>query len=792
MLKRLPLVCLLLLMLGAPASAQETEAPAAPAPEPEAPQEDLTTRTRTSLEALDQIQTELEPLGRVDNQREATGVLEEEVAQIIPEGFDPSDESVDYVTLDQIVSQTRGVVQRLDRITGALSDQSAGLEALVVRLDEVSAGWTAEALPEDIPPALTERIDGIVTLTDELRVAANDKLNDVVDLQNRVLELTDRIGAIERQVRTADADLQRRIFVANAPPLWALSVQSVSASSTSSPGALLIKTQQDFERLLTQHPAAFGFHMLSLPLLLLGMLRLKRSAPDDSSALNRPLAMGLLIWLLLGLLLYMDAPLMVRIFLNIAIALTAVTVLLAFLAEHLHRGVIVLAGLYLLERLVFPMATAEPAPRLAYLVVAFGMFTHAFLATRRVTLNALVELGLARGVILAGAIAALTLSAFGAVLNVLGYAQFGKLFVGGVVRSTTLFLILFASIRVIRDVISIALELPSLSRVRSVVRNRRRLEAWFQKPLVLLALVLWAWGTLIMFSISDEVLGVLGAMLGAELSVGQITLSLSGVLSFALAVWLAVVTSRIVRSILDDDVLPRMRLPRGVPHTISTTANYTIVIIGVLLGVAFLGIDLSSLAFIVGALGVGIGFGLQNLVNNFVSGLILIFERPIQVGDTVEVGNLLGRVTHIGIRTSRVRTYSGSEVIVPNGDLASNQVINWTLSDRRRRLEFEVGVAYGTDPDVVTALLHKVAEEDEGLLADPAPIVVFEAFGDSSLNFRLYAWISDYDVGFSSRHRVTTAINTALAQAGVEIPFPQRDLHVKTLPEGAQALGSGA
>jgi small-conductance mechanosensitive channel len=230
-----------------------------------------------------------------------------------------------------------------------------------------------------------------------------------------------------------------------------------------------------------------------------------------------------------------------------------------------------------------------------------------------------------------------------------------------------------------------------------------------------------------------------------------------------------------------------MSLPRGIPNTISTTVHYSIVILGLLVGVGFLGIDLSSLAFIIGALGVGIGFGLQNVVNDFVSGLILIFERPVQVGDTVEVGALTGRITTIGMRTSRIRTYGGSEVIVPNGELVSNQVINWTLSDKERRLEIVVGVAYASDPDQVSAILYEVAKAEEEVMNEPEPIVVFEAFGDSALQFRLYAWIRDFDQGLTVRSKLTTAINNALLQAGIEIPFPQRDLHVRSIAPGIVA-----
>jgi small-conductance mechanosensitive channel len=141
------------------------------------------------------------------------------------------------------------------------------------------------------------------------------------------------------------------------------------------------------------------------------------------------------------------------------------------------------------------------------------------------------------------------------------------------------------------------------------------------------------------------------------------------------------------------------------------------------------------------------------------------------------------------MRTSRIRTYGGSEVIVPNGDLVSNQVINWTLSDKERRLEIVVGVAYASDPDQVLSILYDVATAEEGVMDEPEPIVVFEAFGDSALQFRVYAWIPDFDQGLSVRTKLTTAINNALLQAGIEIPFPQRDLHVRSVtPEATASL----
>jgi len=188
-----------------------------------------------------------------------------------------------------------------------------------------------------------------------------------------------------------------------------------------------------------------------------------------------------------------------------------------------------------------------------------------------------------------------------------------------------------------------------------------------------------------------------------------------------------------------------------------------------------------------GALGVGIGFGLQNVVGNFVAGLILAFERPIREGDLIQLDTLTGEVRRIGFRASVIRTYEGAEVIVPNASLISENVVNWTLSDQQRRLTMQVGVAYGTDPATVTSLLLSVPPLFQNVLRAPAPIALFTGFGDSALNFELRYWTTDVGNILQLRSDVTTAVNNALAAAGIEVPFPQRDLHLRSVDGPAAA-----
>jgi small-conductance mechanosensitive channel len=285
-------------------------------------------------------------------------------------------------------------------------------------------------------------------------------------------------------------------------------------------------------------------------------------------------------------------------------------------------------------------------------------------------------------------------------------------------------------------------------------------------------------------------LDFISTVLSEHLTVGSWTISLSDILVFVLAVWLTLTVAQTVRALLRDDVLARVTLPRGVGDAVSSMAYYVLLALGFLFAIGAAGLDLSQLALVLGALSVGIGFGLQNVVNNFISGLILLFERPIQIGDTIEIEGLIGKVQSIGIRSSTVRTFSGSEVIVPNADLISGRVVNWTLSDRRRRVEVPVGVAYGSDPRQVVELLTRVAAQHPDALQDPPVATHFVGFGDSSLDFKVWVWTTNFDGWWQLRTDVFTAAYEALAEAGIAIPFPQRDLHLRSVDANVgSALG---
>ena len=285
--------------------------------------------------------------------------------------------------------------------------------------------------------------------------------------------------------------------------------------------------------------------------------------------------------------------------------------------------------------------------------------------------------------------------------------------------------------------------------------------------------------TLLSIGVMDDAAERTARILKSEVSIGDFSLVPGDIVIFFVLVWLTFKLSQLLRFVLETDVMPNMDLPRGVPGAVSRLSHYAIMVIGVVIAATAAGLDFSRINLIIGALGVGIGFGLQNIVNNFVSGLILLFERPIRVGDRVQLDQLSGKVKDIGMRASVVKTFQGAEVIVPNANLISAEVINWTLSDDRRRMDLSVGVAYGTDPETVIEILITIASEHAEVLTDPEPQALFLGFGESSLDFQLRAWTRTEFVRVSSE--LLVSINRALADADIEIPFPQRDLHLRSV-----------
>jgi len=231
-----------------------------------------------------------------------------------------------------------------------------------------------------------------------------------------------------------------------------------------------------------------------------------------------------------------------------------------------------------------------------------------------------------------------------------------------------------------------------------------------------------------------------------------------------------------------DDLLLRIRVEQGVRHAMVRLLHYFIVFVAFLLALSILGFDITKLTIILSALGVGIGFGLQSIVNNFVSGLILLFERPIRVGDSIEITGQWAEIKRIGLRSTTVQTFDQADVIIPNADLVTQQVTNWTLSSRQVRLLVPVGVAYGSDVSLVMEKLIACANSNHMVEKTPAPQVLFLNFGESSLDFELRVWV-EAENRLKVNSELHQQIDKSFREANIVIAFPQRDLHIRSIDE---------
>ncbi len=240
--------------------------------------------------------------------------------------------------------------------------------------------------------------------------------------------------------------------------------------------------------------------------------------------------------------------------------------------------------------------------------------------------------------------------------------------------------------------------------------------------------------------------------------------------------------SRAMRRVLQNKVLVRTALDEGQRYSLGQITGYAVFLFGLLVGLQWVGLNLNSLVLLGGAVGIGVGFGLQNIANNFVSGIILLMERPIRVGDRVEVGGTNGDVVRIGARSTWVRTNDNVVIIIPNTEFVNNRVTNWTANDRQVRFSIPLGVSYGSDPDRVREVLMEVALAHPDVLKDPEPEILFARFGDSSLDFELRVWtITRVKTPLPLSSELYFSIFRAFRENGIEIPFPQRDLHLKTI-----------
>ncbi|MCK5825055.1 MAG: mechanosensitive ion channel [Ichthyobacteriaceae bacterium] len=367
------------------------------------------------------------------------------------------------------------------------------------------------------------------------------------------------------------------------------------------------------------------------------------------------------------------------------------------------------------------------------------------------------------------------------IANILGYINFSVLLNKILIRIPVISIVLSYAIIIIKTYVKALLDVIKYN--SRIIRNiLDKNESKILVGINFIAAIIWINLTSYIIGLDDILGDYISGFMNYPITFAD-NLLMGDLISFIIVMIVTIMLSNVISKIFDDENFVKSKdLPRGTGSAVSLTLRIILSILGIMLSISYTGIDIGKFSVMAGALGVGIGFGLQDLVKNFISGLILIYGRPIQIGDTIEVNNLLGKVKMIGIRSSHITTFDGAEVIVPNSILISNQLINWTLSDSRTRIIIKIGTAYGSDPNMVLKLIKESATEVSSVLKNPEPYAIFTDFGDSSVNFEIRFW-TFYDDNLNCKSNVAINIYNKLHENGIEIPFPQVDVNMKNLQD---------
>jgi small-conductance mechanosensitive channel len=653
----------------------------------------------------------------------------------------------------------------------------------------------ASAQETSAPPII---VDQIISTVNDIESLLNSFKSDSEFLQEELVEISEGIifsNSITGQIKSAQEVATKQLLSRRVSPLWKEFSQKTNVKLIREQRSLVDDTRAGLKDFYHNYAIRIWVNIIAfvviVVLIFLLFRNLKQSFPEkdlsrDSALykiLSRPISSAFLINYVLTVILFEILPDSIKLINTIILFIPVLLILRDIITGPARRYIyfpIIAALLVQVHSLGYSDTLISRFFLL--LIILFSLLTILSILLRKSQREYVLStrLGKYMYALLWLMLGLMSLSLVSVIIGAVLLAEF---LTYASIRSAALALILYALSVTLNSVIISLLHNKRLQRMNLVKQHYNIILKWMFNIINFISIILWVIFTLRFFTFWDEIYNGIKSVLIYSLTMGTVKLSLGNILIFIFIIWFTLWISSIIRIIFDEEVAPKVKFKRGVPGAISLIVRISLITIGFLLAIAAAGVEMSKLAILLGALGVGIGFGLQNIFNNLVSGIILAFERPLNEGDIIEVGNHVGIVKQIGIRASTIRTAEGAEVIIPNGNLVSNELINWTLTDQQRRAEVTVGVGYGTNPEQVLQILRDCAHAHSEVLKDPEPLAVFTSFGESSLDFRLLFWIPNVDRRLQIQSDVAVIVNNALQKAGIEIPFPQRDLHVKTIDQ---------
>ncbi len=770
----------------AAASSSSTNAPSATAPAQPIPLGNVVTEAVTISGKLQDIQAGLASDQTVATVNQSLPAIVQEINQRESDDLKVQSAGPTLSTLRSSQAAWQTISNGLDTVKQTLTGRVSQLDKLVGQLGDMNRTWQvtlASANTSSAPPDVLNRIQTVIANIGQQTQATRELRAKILSSQSDVGSQEDRIKAGLAKISDQKEVAIKSLFVRDSAPLW--DFDSLEAGAANPAGSTRVSFGEQIQALrlyLADKMPTLFIHLLIFIVLAIVLVWVRRElqirAGEDpaikhaANVLELPLATAMVLALLASGWLYPLAPRLLLAGLEAAALIPVVVILRRLIEPALFPILYAMVLSFFVDQVRSIMTGLPVLSRLLFLIelTAAIVFLLWLVWSRRLSPEKVRDIQLERVV---GVYARLALALFGVAIiaNFLGYTHLSYLMGNAELESSYLAVILYAAVRIADGLIMTALKIRPLSLLGMVQRHDAMLGNRASLVLRGVAALFWLWETLELFSLRTPLgSAVMPILIHTDAQSGLHPALLGRILLFAFAIWATFSISRFIRFVLEEEVYPNWQLGPGVPYAMSTIAHYVVLILGFLMALNVIGVNPSNYpayTVLAGALGVGLGFGLQNIMNNFVSGIILLFERPIKVGDVIQVDTSIGTVEKIGIRASIIRITNGSEVIMPNGNLISNPVTNWTFSDRRRVIDIPIAVAAKSDPQRVMAILVETAKANPSVLTNPPPQVLFTSLTGATLNFELKAWTAKQDLWTQTKSELFLAISAALARENI-------------------------
>ncbi len=750
---------------------------------------------------------------RDTNNRIAPGNSEIEIDSLMPEKLSQIQKTKDDLNLEEIegmsLRQTEAIKNDANQLRillkgwrSSLSEKTEDIKELKEVLANLNDKWELTLnleRTEKLPQQVEERIQSIIKEIDLLSKKLTTRNNKLLTMQDELTGALIYLDEILNAISKTEQSYRSQLLTIDSPPIWQIfNVEGDTLTFGQKVKDVVASQSKDFATFRKNYESDIVYHILFFVFLTILFFYMKQEVgrwSDEKKdktiksaiyVISKPFSASLLVSLMLTHFFYDEAPEDALNYYYALLIVPIITILPGLIPSIKKKYFYFFGGLFFLIQVTDYFSNIIALER--SMLILFDLLTAIFLISLILERKEIekqdkkMQWGFAFFIMQIGTFI-LILSG---IANIAGNTIFSKVLSRGSLTLIYGGIIVYCSTIVLKSLVALIVQHNSVSKLNMIKNYPNEVKGQLFKIIHWSATLFWLYITLSGYIIYEPIIDWIGATLSKEWELGSVALSIGSVLAFFITLWISILVANFMRFILEDEIFTHFEMPRGVPGAISMLVKLSLIILGFILAFGAAEIDMSKMSILLGALGVGIGFGLQNIFNNLVSGLIIAFERPIQTGDVVQIAslNLMGEVKEIGIRASTVRTFEGAEVIVPNGNLISNEMINWTLSDHKRRQEIIVGVAYGTDTQKVTDVLNKIVSDHENILKVPNPRIFFLGFGDSSLDFRVLFW-THFDNGLGTKSAIGLAIDSAFKKEGISIPFPQRDLHLPSIIDKA-------